>query len=216
MYERKDIEMMEIQKTIESLEKNGFDVFYVKNRHEIRKVFFAEIYDKTKPKTISYGDSITVELTGIIDELRHNEEINMIDTIGHDLSWREQIQARKEVLQVDLFITGTNSVTTSGHLINLDMIGNRVAGIAFGPKKVVIIVGKNKISNSLEAGMIRVKKIAPQNAARHKELEVPCQHTKRCIDCNNVNRICNTWMITERSYPRGRIKIIIVDEELGL
>jgi len=208
--------MIEIQKTIESLKKNGFEVFYVKNKNDVGKVFFKEIFNNLKPKTVSYGDSITVESTGIIKELRQNEDINLIEITGHDLSWKEQIQARKEALQVDLFITGTNAITTLGCLINLDMIGNRIAGIAFGPKKVVIIVGRNKIKSTMEAGIARVKKIAPQNAARHKELEVPCQNTRQCIDCNSENRICNTWMITERSYPKGRIKIIIVGEELGL
>ncbi len=140
----------------------------------------------------------------------------MIEIEGTDLSWKEQIQARKDALQVDLFITGTNAITTSGKLINLDMVGNRIAGIAFGPKKVVIIVGMNKIVETVEGGMARVRKIAPLNALRHKELKLSCQITGQCMDCNSENRICNTWMITERSYPKGRIKIIIVDEELGL
>ncbi len=208
--------MKEIQKTIESLRKNGFEVWYVKNKNEVNEVFFKEIVHSVVPKTISYGDSMTVQSTGSIKELRHSEDIKLIETSGSDLSWREQIQARKEALHVDLFITGTNAITTSGCLINLDMIGNRIAGITFGPRKVLIVVGKNKIVDTIEAGMARVKRIAPLNAAKHPELNVPCQSTGKCVNCNSPDRICNSWLITERSYPKGRIKVIIVDEELGL
>jgi len=208
--------MTKIQETISALKKNGYEVLHVKNRNEAKEVFFNKIFDSLKPKTVSYGDSMTVQSTGIFDELRHRDDIKMIEIEGPDLSWKEQIQARKDALQVDLFITGTNAITTSGKLINLDMVGNRIAGIAFGPKKVVIIVGMNKIVETVEGGMARVKKIAPLNALRHKELKIPCQITGQCMDCNSENRICNTWMITEKSYPKNRIKIIIIDEELGL
>jgi hypothetical protein len=115
-----------------------------------------------------------------------------------------------------MFLTGTNAITIKGQLVNLDMIGNRVAGIAFGPKKVIIFVGVNKIVETIDEAMTRIKSIAaPMNAIRHTDLKTPCQKTGKCMECNSPHRICNTWLITEKAYPQGRIKIIIIDEKLG-
>ena len=115
-----------------------------------------------------------------------------------------------------MFLTGTNAVTIKGQLVNLDMIGNRVAGIAFGPKKVVIFIGVNKIIENIDEAINRIKTIAaPLNAKRHAEFKTPCQIIGECIDCKSEKRLCNIWTITEKSYPIGRIKIILINEQLG-
>lgn len=117
---------------------------------------------------------------------------------------------------VDLFLTGSNAVTESGILVNLDMIGNRVAALIFGPKYVLIVVGRNKLVPDLERGMARVKNVAaPLNAIRHN-CKTPCVTTSFCHDCQSPDRICNTWMITEKAYPKGRIKVVLINEDLGL
>lgn len=97
------------------------------------------------------------------------------------------------------------------------MIGNRVSGITFGPRNVVLFIGINKITLNLEEAMHRIRTIAaPQNAIRHEGLRTPCHQTGICTDCNSPDRICNVWTITEKSYPAGRIKIILINQELGL
>lgn len=97
------------------------------------------------------------------------------------------------------------------------MIGNRVGGITFGPKQVVLFIGINKITANLEEAMHRVRTIAaPRNAIRHEGFRTPCHKTGVCMDCNSPDRICNVWTITEKSYPAGRIKVILIGEELGL
>lgn len=201
---------------VKSFQKNGFDVWQVSSIDEVADLFFNEIMYKLNPKTVSYADSMTVNSAGIISRLKINKEIDLIDTMDETMSWKEQIGARKEALKADLFITGSNAVTAKGQLVNLDMIGNRIAGITFGPRNVVLIIGINKITSDLEAAMKRVKEIAPKNAMRHPGLKVPCAKDGMCLDCNSPYRICNTWMITEKSYPKGRIKIILVDEAVGL
>lgn len=201
---------------VKSLENNGFEVWKVGSIGDGANLFFNEIMPKLNPKTVSYADSMTVNSAGIISRLKLNKEINLIDIMDENMSWKEQIGARKAALQVDLFITGTNAVTAKGYLVNLDMIGNRIAGITFGPRNVLIMIGINKITSDLEAAMKRVKEIAPINARRHPALKVPCIKGGKCVDCNSPYRICNTWMITEKSYPKGRIKIILIDEEVGL
>ena len=208
--------MTKISKTKKALEKNGFDVYQVENKEKAKEIFFNDILPKINPKTVSYGDSMSAESTGILEKLKKIENIKFIEPFDEEETRKEQIQASKDALQGDLFIAGSNAVTTTGLLVNLDMVGNRIAGIAFGPRKVVLIIGKNKITKDLESAMERVKKIAPKNAARYPDLNLPCQKTGKCMDCSSPNRICNSWLITEKSYPKGRIKIIFVEEDLGL
>ena len=208
--------MTEISKTKKALEKNGFDVYQVENKEKAKEIFFNDILPEINPKTVSYGDSMSAESTGILEKLKKIENIKFIEPFDEEETRKEQIQASKDALQGDLFIAGSNAVTKTGLLVNLDMVGNRIAGITFGPRKVVLIIGKNKITKDLESAMERVKKIAPKNAARYPDLNLPCQKTGKCMDCSSPNRICNSWLITEKSYPKGRIKIILVEEDLGL
>jgi L-lactate utilization protein LutB len=124
-------------------------------------------------------------------------------------------ELRRQALLVDLFITGANAVTETGKLVNLDMYGNRVAGITFGPKHVVILVGRNKIVGDVEEAMWRVKDYAaPVNALR-LEKKTPCVKTSYCEECRSPDRICNTWTITEKSFPKGRVKVILINKEMG-
>ena len=127
------------------------------------------------------------------------------------------MERRRQALLVDLFLTGSNAVTESGWLVNLDMVGNRVGGITFGPRYVVLVIGRNKIVKDLDAAMARIKGYAaPMNAIRHEGWKTPCIKTSFCMDCSSPQRICNTWSITQKSYPKSRIKVILVNEDLGL
>jgi Fe-S-cluster-containing hydrogenase component 2 len=96
------------------------------------------------------------------------------------------------------------------------MVGNRVGAIVFGPRCVVIMVGRNKLVSDLEQAMDRIKNLAaPANAIRHEQ-KTPCVKTSYCMDCNSPARICNIWTIHEKSYPKGRIKVILINQDLGL
>ena len=206
-----------VDRAAEALIRNGFEVWVVEDKTKAADVFWNELITKLEPKTISWGDSMTVMSLDLLPALRTAEAVEVIETFGEALSWREQIRNRKKALSADLFLTGTNAITEQGQLVNLDMIGNRVAGMTFGPRHVVLFIGTNKIVENLEAAFERIRKwSAPQNAIRHPDLKTPCQKTGVCMDCNSPQRICNTWTITEKSYPKGRIKIILIDEVLGL
>lgn len=206
-----------IKKTIESLKRNKFEVFYVKNSKEAEEVFWSEIFEKSKHDTLSWGDSLTLHSTEILSKLKNMKAVKLIETFGENYTRKEIINNRKIALSCDIFLTGTNAVTSNGQIINLDMVGNRVGGITFGPENVVIFVGINKIVENLDEGMKRIKNIAaPLNAKRHTNLKTPCTLTGKCMDCSSPDRICNVWTITEKAYPKGRIKIILIDEKLGL
>ncbi|HWQ31126.1 MAG TPA: lactate utilization protein [Negativicutes bacterium] len=206
-----------IAQTINSLRRNGFDAWYVNSHIEAEQLFWDEIYKKVIPLTASWGDSMTLHSTGILTRLREEPGIELIETFGGHLTREQQINNRKRALSCDMFLTGSNAVTVRGQLVNLDMVGNRVAGIAFGPGNVVIFIGVNKIVDNIDEAVNRIKTVAaPLNAKRHPEFNTPCAVTGECADCNSPKRICNTWAITEKSYPIGRIKIILINEQLGL
>ncbi|MCW3806790.1 lactate utilization protein [Marinilabiliaceae bacterium D04] len=98
----------------------------------------------------------------------------------------------------------------------MDMVGNRVAPLALGPEHVVLFIGTNKIVKDTPEAFHRIKTIAaPLNAKRHTNFKIPCQTTSICHDCKSNQRICNSWVITEKSFPKHRIKIILINQELG-
>lgn len=206
-----------IEKTIKSLRNNHFDVYFAQDTTAASDIFFNNILPELNVQTVSWGDSETMKATGVIEKLRTNPDISVINTFGEGMSRAQKIYWRRQALLSDLFLTGSNAVTQKGQLVNLDMIGNRVGGITFGPKQVVLFIGTNKITADLDSAMHRIRTFtAPQNAIRHKGFRTPCQKTGTCMDCNSPDRICNSWMITEKSYPAGRIRIILIDGELGL
>lgn len=206
-----------IKQTTKALIHNGYEVFLVPTEQAAMQLFWNQILPELKPQTIAWGDSLTLHGLDILPKLEQSTNIDLIETFGVDLSHREQIINRKTALSADLFLTGTNAVTMRGQLVNLDMIGNRIAGITFGPRNVVIFVGVNKIVENLDAAFERIRSIAaPQNAKRHGDIKTPCQVTGICTDCSSPYRICNSWLITEKSYPINRIKIILINQTLGL
>ncbi len=205
-----------LQKVIRQLERNNFDVFYAENLQSARAIFENDIMKKLPIASASYADSITMQKTGALDLLRSTHSIEFIDTFNPDDSWEERIIKRKKALTVDLFLTGTNAITEQGQLVNLDMIGNRVAALTFGPEYVVLFIGRNKIVKDRDEAFQRIKTIAaPMNSKRHPNFILPCQKTGICQDCRSPQRICNTWTITEKSFPKHRVKIILIDEDLG-
>ena len=126
------------------------------------------------------------------------------------------LERRRQALQADLFITGTPAVTETGQMENLDMIGNRIGALTFGPKWVIVLVGRNKIAADLDEAMFRVKNyVAPVNSMR-LDKKTPCVKTSYCEECKSPDRICNTWTITEKSFPKGRVKVVLINEDLGL
>lgn len=206
-----------IDKTIAALRHNHFEVFFAHNTAEASAIFFRDIFPGLQVETVSWGDSETMKATGVLNELRKNPELSVIDSFAPGMSRKQKIYWRRQALLTDLFLTGSNALTQKGQLVNLDMIGNRVGGITFGPKHVVLFIGINKITANLEEAMHRVRTItAPRNAIRHEGFRTPCHKTGVCMDCNSPDRICNVWTITEKSYPAGRIKVILIGEELGL
>jgi hypothetical protein len=206
-----------LEQCAESLSANNFAVYIAERLDETTEIFREHILKDLKVSTASWGDSMSLKDSGILELLKSAPDIDFIDTFEPGIAREESMERRRRALLVDLFLTGSNAVTEDGCLVNLDMIGNRVGGLTFGPHHVVLVVGRNKIVEDVEAGMDRVRRFAaPMNAIRHKGWKTPCVKTSFCVDCQSPQRICNTWTITQKSYPKGRIRVILVNEDLGI
>lgn len=200
-----------------ALEKNNFEAFIATDTDATKKLVENEIIPGMKPKSISWGGSKTFMATGIYDSLRKSQVYEIIDTYDRKRFTPEEVaERRRQALLTDLFITGTNAVTESGHLVNLDMIGNRVGAITYGPKNVLILVGRNKIVSDLEDAMYRIKNYAAPVNAMRLDMKTPCVKSGRCADCKSTTRICNVWTILEKSFPKGRIKVVLINQDLGM
>jgi len=206
-----------IEKCMEALKKNNFDVYRADRLDDVNAVILQEIFPKIDFKTVSWGDSMSMLSSGILAEVERMPDVNLIKTFEQGVAREEILERRRQALLADVFLTGSNAVTECGKLVNLDMVGNRVAGLVFGPLHVILVVGRNKIVTDVQDAMKRVKEYsAPLNAIRHPGWKTPCVKTSYCVDCKSPDRICNTWTITEKSYPKGRVKVILVNQDLGL
>ncbi len=200
----------------ETLEENNFEVFIVADAAAAKALVLERILPAVAPQTVSWGGSMTFIGSGLYQALREAPGITAIDTADATVDAEEKMARRRQALAVDLFFTGSNAVTEQGQLVNLDMQGNRVAALAFGPKKVVVLVGRNKIVPDIASAMARVKRYAAPVNAMRLDKKTPCVKTGRCEECRSPGRICNTWTITEKSWPKGRVTIILINADLGL
>jgi len=206
---------LKLENVKDALIENNFSVWLVENREQAKAIVIDSIIPETGAKSISWGGSMTFKDSGLYDTLKDGALINVIDTFDKNMSKEESLERRRQALLVDLFITGTNAVSETGKLINLDMIGNRVGAITFGPKHVVIMAGRNKIVGDIEDGMVRIKDYAAPVNTMRLDKKTPCRQTGFCEDCKSPDRICNSWTITEKSFPKGRIKVILINEDMG-
>lgn len=166
-----------------------------------------------KGATVGWGGALSAQQIGLLDAV-NNGEYNAIDR-DKCATPQEREQAMKNCLLSDVFITGANGLSLDGQMVNIDGNGNRVAAIVYGPTNVLVIAGMNKVMDTLEAAYNRARTVAaPMNKQRFP-LMTPCEVTGSCANCKSENSICNQLLITRNSKPAGRIKVILVGEELG-
>lgn len=206
---------LKLEQVKNNLENNNFQVSIVQNADEAKEIALERIIPGLDVKTISWGGSMSFIHTGLYDALKDDETYEILDTFDKKLSKQDMVERRRNALLTDLFITGTNALTETGQLVNLDMIGNRVAAMMYGPKNVLLIVGRNKICQDVASAVSRIKDYAAPVNIMRLEKKTPCLKTGVCQDCSSPDRICNYWTILEKSFEKQRIKIILVNEDLG-
>jgi L-lactate utilization protein LutB len=199
----------------QALESNNFEVYLATNHTDTKRIVQEEILNKTGAKRISWGGSKTATDLGLIQALKEDSTLEFIDPFERNITLEDSLERRRQALFVDLFITGTNAVTETGHLVNLDRTGNRIAAIAFGPKFVVILLGRNKIVSDLDEAFFRIKNYAAPLVAMRIKAKTPCVQSSHCDDCKSPDRVCNAWSIIGKSYPKGRIKVVLINQEAG-
>jgi L-lactate utilization protein LutB len=200
------------QHLIKHLTKRRLEASYASTATQAREEILAMI---PAGATVSRGGSMSVVEMGLWEALSNKPGVEVIDPFLPGLDPIVAQERRRQSLLVDFFITGSNAITMDGKLVNLDGLGNRVAGICFGPKKVILVVGLNKVAPDLETAMARVKHLAaPINAIRLGRA-TPCVETGLCSDCKSPERICYMWSIIEGHMLANRIHVKLVGEDLG-
>ncbi len=199
----------------EILEKNNFEVHMAPDRNTAVALVLETLLPKIAPASLSWGGSKTFVDSGLYERLKTIEDLTVLDTYDPTLTDDEKQERRRQALLVDLFITGTNAITEAGHLVNLDMIGNRIAALTFGPRHVIVLAGRNKLVADLEGAWERIKSYAAPVNSMRLDKKTPCAATGFCQDCKSPQRICNTWTITEKAFPQGRVSIVLINADLG-
>jgi hypothetical protein len=165
--------------------------------------------------TVFRCGSMSATGMGLWEAIAKRADVKLIDPYQPGLSQAENLELRRRGLTADVMLASTNAITLDGRLVNLDGIGNRVAAMAFGPQKVILVVGMNKVAPDLESAMARVKHYsAPVNNLRYG-LKNSCVETGLCADCRTPQRICNMWSIIEGHMIKDRIHVKLVGENLG-
>lgn len=200
-----------IRRAIFNLQKNNMAGFYVEHIEELLSLLSTLLAEGEK---IGCGDSATLEETGVFDFLQSGN-FTFYDKHQPDLTYEEKRAIYLKNFDADTFITGTNAVTVDGQLFNIDGNGSRVAPMLYGPKQVIVVVGVNKLVNTVEDAVYRTRQIAAPLDAKRLHKNTPCVKLGRCVDCRHEQRICNDFVLISRQFIRDRIKVIFVNGNYG-
>ena len=196
---------------VKNLKNRHFDAWYCDSKEDALAKVLELIPEGAK---IGWGGVLSAQQIGLFDALRSGN----YDLLDRDLckTQEEREQMMKDALFADVFLTGANGLSLDGQMVNIDGTGNRVGAIIYGPKKVIVIAGMNKVCDTMEEAVKRAREVAaPLNMMRFMK-DTPCAATGKCGDCKAEGCICNQIVITRHCRPVGRIQFVLVGEQLGL
>ena len=216
---------IDINKTMINLKNNNIDSSLVQNKEELISTVKELVSENS---SIYTGGSTTLFETGIIDFFRNSNKYNFYDRYGNEVSTIEKDKMNIDAFNGDYFFCSANAITETGEIYQVDNLGNRLAATIFGPKKVMLIVGTNKIVPSVKDAIIRVKSLAaPQNSFRHGN-DTYCSKHGRCFQCRGdenslmavpsgscPDTICSTAAVLSKQLIKGRIHIIFINHKYG-
>lgn len=200
------------EKIIKNLEKRRMEGSYAATAAQAKD----EVLQMISPgSTVFRCGTMTATGMGLWEAIGALPEVNVIDPYEQGIPPQQGLERRRQGMIADVMIASTNAITLDGRLVNLDGMGNRVAAMAFGPRKVILLAGMNKVAADLESAMARVKHYAaPVNNIRYG-FKNPCVETGLCSDCKSPTRICNMWSIIEGHMIEKRIHVKLIGEVLG-
>lgn len=199
------------QLLLKNLHSRHFEAYYCETAAEALKKALELIPEGA---SVGWGGAMSAEQIGLIEALNAGN----YNTIDRDKAPTpaEREKAMKQCLTADVFIAGANALSIDGQMVSIDGNGNRVAAIVYGPDSVVVVAGMNKVVDTLEDALRRARTVAAPSNKQRFALQTPCEVTGTCADCRSDGCICNQILITRNCKPAGRIKFVIVGEELGL
>ena len=199
-------------KAVASLVKNGFGAVYCATPQE---AFDCIIIEAADAASVGFGGSMSI--VGLEVEARLREMgREILNHANPALSRDERMDVMRRQLTCDLFLSGTNALTLSGELVNIDATGNRVAAMFFGPRKVVVVAGRNKlVDGTVHDAIQRVKNWATPPNARRLNFKTPCASTGFCSDCNSPDRLCRVTTIIDRKPRFTDLRVLVVNADLG-
>jgi L-lactate utilization protein LutB len=196
------------KKAMKVFSDKGWTAFYAETKEDAYKLLFDEIIPKNV--SIGLGGSETLTAMNVLPVLR-NGDYKLFDRYNCE----NHFEVCRDSLMADYFLTGANALTLNGEMVNLDCSGSRVAAMAYGPRKVVVVAGVNKICASLDEAITRVQSIAPMNCRRNNHA-TPCTQDGICTDCNIPARMCNQLLVTRNAQKfAGRYTLVLINEDLG-
>ena len=199
------------EQVVKALKSRHFEACYCATKAEALEKALSYIPEGS---SVGWGGSVSVEEIGLKEAVRSPKYKAIDRDVVTDPA--EKTRLMKQCLLADVFLMGTNALSQDGELVNIDGTGNRVAALCYGPDSVIVIAGINKLAPTLDTAIARARSWAsPINAARFAGIETPCAKTGLCGNCRSKDCICNQIVITRNSRPAGRIKVIVVGEELG-
>jgi L-lactate utilization protein LutB len=200
-----------IERTLENLKKNRMNGYYAVNQEELMEILDGLCQRKS---SVSVGGSMTLKEAGVLDWLR-KEDFDFFDRYAEGLTPADITAIYRKSFGANYYFTSTNALTEAGELVNIDGTGNRVASMIYGPDKVIVIVGINKLVKDEAAAWERLQNFAaPANSVRLNR-KTPCATTGQCSNCNSPERICASYVTIRRQMNPDRIHVILVDEHLG-
>ena len=207
----KDIYSKRCHLALTALKANGFKAIYVDNSKEALDKVMSLIPKEAK---VGIGGSVTVREIGLVESLKKQGH-TIFAHWGKSLELKEKLEMRKKALTSDIYLTSSNAITLQGQLLNIDGTGNRVAAMVFGPKKVIIIAGANKLVDTLDEAFARIRNVSSPLNAKRLNLKTPCALTGKCTNCDSSDRMCNIKVILEKRPKLSDITIVLVGEDLG-
>lgn len=200
-----------IIRTINALNKNNMNGYLVKDEYELKEKLKELINDGDK---VAFGGSMSIIETGVIDFLRSGN-YDLLDRYKDGLNRKDIIKIYKEAFLSDCYIASSNAVTEDGELYNVDGNGNRVAAMLYGPEKVILICGVNKIVKNVEEAIKRNREYSAPINSKRLNRKTPCSKVGYCMNCRSEERICNEYTLIRRQNNKDRIHVIFLNEDLG-
>jgi hypothetical protein len=200
-----------MRRAVEKLKAHDFAATCCKTKEEAVKEIWRHITPEMK---VGVGGSVTIREVGILDQLRAKGHL-VYDHWAPGLSMEDSLRIRKSQMASDLFLSSSNAVTMNGEVVNIDGVGNRVNSITFGPGKVILVAGYNKIVEDVQEAIKRIKNVVTPMNARRLNIDVPCAKVGTCVDCKSAQRMCRAVVILERKPTLTDMLVILVGEELG-